>query len=150
MTSYFKSLVALPLALGLAFAPVGVSSQSPLASISGASAAHAEGRPKPVGRSHYYRYRGDHGHYRGHYRGHRRYYRGHRRHNGGAALGAAIIGLGVGAAIASSPRHYERGYAGHPRPWTREWYRYCSARYRSFDARSGTFQPYHGPRQLCR
>ncbi|HDO52517.1 MAG TPA: BA14K family protein, partial [Rhizobiales bacterium] len=29
-------------------------------------------------------------------------------------------------------------------------YNYCSQRYRSFDPRSGTFQPYNGPRRLCR
>lgn len=102
---------------------------------------------------------------RGYY--HDRYY-GHRRYNGGAAVAGALLGLGVGAAIASQPRYYyddgpvyyrERGpvyyreapaYYGGVRPWTPAWYRYCSARYRSFDPRSGTFQPYDGPRQLCR
>ena len=41
-------------------------------------------------------------------------------------------------------------YDDRPAPWTREWYAYCSSKYRSFDPASGTFQPYHGPRQLCR
>ncbi|WP_026380992.1 BA14K family protein [Afifella pfennigii] len=41
-----------------------------------------------------------------------------------------------------------RGYA--PEPWTPEWYVYCKSKYRSFDERSGTFQPYEGPRRLCR
>lgn len=40
-----------------------------------------------------------------------------------------------------------RSYA--PAPWTPAWYNYCSHKYRSFDPRSGTFQPYHGPRRLC-
>jgi hypothetical protein len=41
-------------------------------------------------------------------------------------------------------------YDDRPAPWTREWYAYCTSKYRSFDPPSGTFQPYHGPRQLCR
>lgn len=28
--------------------------------------------------------------------------------------------------------------------------RWCAARYLSYDARTDTFQPYHGPRRLCR
>ncbi|MEO4001321.1 BA14K family protein [Mesorhizobium sp. CAU 1732] len=34
-------------------------------------------------------------------------------------------------------------------PWTREWYRYCGDRYRSFDPRSGTFMGYDGIRHFC-
>ena len=40
-------------------------------------------------------------------------------------------------------------YSYAPAPWSPAWYRYCSQRYRSFDPRSGTFQPYYGPRRLC-
>jgi len=118
----------------------------------------------------YRHYRGGPGYYRGgpryygggpgyyggprYYGGGPRYYR-HRHNNGGAAIAGAILGLGVGAAIASAnqPRYVAPRYAAPaygPRPWTRDWYQYCSARYRSFDPGSGTFQPYNGPRQLCR
>jgi len=41
-------------------------------------------------------------------------------------------------------------YDDRPYPWTPEWYDYCASRYRSFDPASGTFQPYHGRRRLCR
>jgi len=105
--------------------------------------------------------------------------RHHRHHNGGAAA-AAIIGLGAAAIIAGSHRrnyYYNYGYspgyyappprpyyyspppvsyvpapayAYGPAPWTPAWYSYCSQRYRSFDPRSGTFQPFNGPRRLCR
>lgn len=34
-------------------------------------------------------------------------------------------------------------------PWTRDWYRYCSDRYRSFDPQSGTFMGYDGVRRFC-
>lgn len=158
--------------LALSVAPIAVPSNVPVIGISQASAQYyGEGR----------HWRGDRGYYRGdrgYYRGDRGYYRGdrgYRRHhnNGGAALAAGVIGLGLGAAIASanqpryvyrdSPRYvyrdapvYHRAapravYAGgRYEPWSRAWYNYCSARYRSFDGRSGTFQPYNGPRQFCR
>jgi len=52
------------------------------------------------------------------------------------------------------PRRWRRpppAYYGAPRPWTRAWYGYCASKYRSFDPRSGTYQPYGGgPRRLCR
>jgi hypothetical protein len=98
----------------------------------------------------------------------RRHWRHHGHHGGAAA--AAIIGLGLAAALASRPSYgyyygppayayappppryygptYYSSYA--PPPWTPAWYEFCSAKYRSFDPASGTFQPYHGPRQLCR
>lgn len=89
-------------------------------------------------------------HQRGHHRRHYRHYRRHRHGGDAAAAGiiGGIIGLGVGAAIANQPP--PRRVYGHPRPWTDAWYAYCSRKYRSFDPRSGTFQPYHGPRTLCR
>ena len=35
-------------------------------------------------------------------------------------------------------------------PGSRDWIAYCSAKYRSFDPRSGTFVGYDGQRHLCR
>ncbi|MCB1508064.1 MAG: BA14K family protein [Hyphomicrobiaceae bacterium] len=90
-----------------------------------------------------------------------------RRHRGGnddlgAAIVGGIIGLTVGA-ILTAPRQpaYPQGYQGgygrnptviehRPEPFTADWYAYCASRYRSFDPATGTFQPYEGPRQLCR
>ncbi|MCR4269128.1 BA14K family protein [Nitratireductor sp. ZSWI3] len=40
-------------------------------------------------------------------------------------------------------------YRGSLEPWTRDWYRYCSSRYRSFDPNSGTFMGYDGRRHFC-
>lgn len=139
------------LAVALAMAPAAVPSSVPLVGVSLAQAGDHFGR---------------------HYRGHRyyrlgprfhsgRYYRHHRHHNSGAAaIAGAIIGLGIGAAIASSPRYYEpapRYYRVVPRYYrvgpvfrSPAWYDYCAARYRSFDPYTGTFQPYHGPRRICR
>lgn len=94
----------------------------------------------------------------------------HRHHHHGIDAGAAaviggIIGLGLGLSV-GEPAYYHDPYYDYgprplyrvhphrvrfgPRPHTRAWYRYCQARYRSFDARSGTYQPYHGRRRLCR
>ncbi|WP_353644957.1 BA14K family protein [Mesorhizobium sp. WSM2239] len=94
-------------------------------------------------------------------------------------LGLAVGALAVGAANASRPeyrvyddydyprdrRYYPRdrryypvrrervyvdeGYAGALEPWTPEWYRYCEDRYRSFNARTGTFTGYDGRRHFC-
>ncbi|MDO9633063.1 MAG: BA14K family protein, partial [Humidesulfovibrio sp.] len=154
----FRSLAfkTLAVAVALSFAPATAS--LPLSPLVGVSAAKAD--PGWNKRRHYSgnrHYRGGRGYY-----DNRRYY-GNRRYRGSDAGAAAVIGgivgLGLGAAIASQPRYVEPApryyraapvYAGAPRPWTGEWYRYCAARYRSFDANSGTFQPYHGPRQLCR
>ena len=92
----------------------------------------------------YYRgYRhGGHRYYRGH-RGYRDYRPGYRQHNGyWFPLGAFAAGAVIGGALAQpapprragiNPRHYS----------------WCSARYRSYDSYSNTFQPYHGPRQAC-
>lgn len=144
---------ALAVAIALTMLPAALPANVPLVGITAAKADPYWGGPRPYYRGYGGPRRGYYGH-RG-YRGGPRYYRRH--HNsGGAAIAGAIVGLGVGAAIASAaqpryapaPRYAAPAYA--PRPWTREWYRYCSARYRSFDAGSGTFQPYHGPRQLCR
>lgn len=40
-------------------------------------------------------------------------------------------------------------YHGGIEPWTRDWYKYCSDRYRSFDARTGTFTGYDGEQHFC-
>ena len=103
----------------------------------------------------------------------------HRResHSDAWAAGAAglVAGTLIGGAIASQPRYSEPTYIDpepeyyEPRPvyrarpvyrpvvvetygvepWTPEWYRYCSQRYRSFDPDSGTFVGYEGMRHFC-
>lgn len=105
--------------------------------------------------------------------------RWHRHHNGDAALVGGAVGLAtgliVGSAIANQPRYYEEPryidppyepeyeavpvYRAPPRyyapvradiePWTPQWERYCSYRYRSFDPRSGTFVGNDGREHFC-
>jgi hypothetical protein len=47
-------------------------------------------------------------------------------------------------------REYGRvAYSGSIEPWTRGWYAYCSDRYRTFNARTGTFTGYDGQQHFC-
>ncbi|MHA7968520.1 BA14K family protein [Rhizobium sp. CAU 1783] len=103
----------------------------------------------------------------------------YRRHHNDDALAAGAIGLAAGlvtgAVIASQPRTvyvepepepmyvepepvYVDEYPPAPRPvyrsvgvepWTAEWYDYCAARYRSFNARNGTYVGYDGRAHFC-
>lgn len=90
--------------------------------------------------------------------GYRRGGYGYRRHHHGGAVAGAIFGLAAGAIIAgaASQQRYGNSYSSTryngyaPEPWSDEWYAYCASKYRSFDPDSGTFQPYNGPRRLCR
>lgn len=105
--------------------------------------------------------------------------RHHHRDNGDAlAAGIAGLAVGaIVGGVLSQPRYPDRVYIDPPRyhyrtapryhykpapvyrervryygsfePWSREWYRACSARYRSFDPGSGTFMGYDGRRHFC-
>lgn len=95
---------------------------------------------------------------RRYYRGGKRYYGGpryYRRGYGpGAAVAAGAIGLAAGAiagaAIAAPPRGRAVVIDPVPAPYTAEWYRRCSLKYRSFRASDGTFLGYDGIRKICR
>jgi hypothetical protein len=106
-------------------------------------------------------------------------YRNNYHHGGNDALVGGAVGLAtgliVGSAIASAPRYEERRYIDPPyeyedapvyrapppryyrpvpvragvEPWTPQWERYCSYRYRSFDSRSGTFIGNDGRSHFC-
>lgn len=95
-------------------------------------------------------------------------YRHHRknyvyRHDNSDAIALGIIGLGVGAiisgAIANSnarviyrqpPAPRARAVSGRSlEPWTRSWMRYCSNKYRSFNASTGTYRGYDGEDHFC-
>ncbi|MCO6387660.1 BA14K family protein [Aliihoeflea sp. 40Bstr573] len=89
----------------------------------------------------------------------------------GLAAGALIAGSANNRPVYGE-RYYDGGYAPRPvyqrpvrvyeerrpvyveryatfEPWTRDWYRYCSDRYRSFDPDTGTFVGYDGVRRFC-
>jgi hypothetical protein len=102
-----------------------------------------------------------------------------RHNDTGALVAAGILGLAVGAIAAGvvsqpqpvysdryhypRPRHereyfppapgyrdygYDR-YASAYEPWSPEWYRYCSRRYRSFDPSTGTYTLRPGVQRFC-
>ena len=106
--------------------------------------------------------------------GHRKYVRRH--HNNSDIAGAAILGIIggalIGSAIANSnrqPRYVAprpvyrnnqfppapQGYrkvvthSGSLEPWTRGWYQYCDAKYRSFNPEKGTYRGYDGRDHFC-
>lgn len=81
----------------------------------------------------------------------------HHHHGGGdagaAAAAAGIIGLAAGAIIGSTASHHDAPPppppAHSPRPWTGEWYRYCSSKYRSFNPHTGYYHGYDGHQHFC-
>ncbi|WP_163268112.1 BA14K family protein [Chelativorans alearense] len=88
--------------------------------------------------------------HRGRYysRDYRRYrkYRRHRRdrdNDVGALLGGLAAGAILGGLLSQSRRAPVYRYGSDPHV---EW---CLRRYRSYDVRTDTFQPYHGPRRYC-
>ena len=76
--------------------------------------------------------------YRGH-RGYRHYRHGYHHYQGYWFPPAAFVaGSIVGGAIAAEPH---RGGRAHVR--------WCESHYRSYDVRTDSYQPYHGPRRRC-
>jgi hypothetical protein len=88
-------------------------------------------------RHHGFEMRHGHPYYHGH-RGYRHHRRGYREYNGfwfppAAFVLGAIIGGAIGNAPSSGSAHV----------------RWCEQHYRSYDVRTDTYQPYHGPRRRC-
>ncbi len=44
---------------------------------------------------------------------------------------------------------YDDYAGGFEEPWSRDWYRYCANRYRSFNPQSGTYRGYDGRDHFC-
>ena len=83
------------------------------------------------------------GYYNGH-RGHRNKRPGYRRHNG-FWFPPAAFSFGI---IIDQPRRGRSNVRpGYTNPQHVNW---CDRKYRSYDRRSNTFQPYNGPRRECR
>lgn len=93
-----------------------------------------------------------------------------RRHNRNNAIAAGVLGLAAGAIIAGAlsqpqpqpiyrepiynappppPAYYPQPVRATFEPWSREWYNWCSQRYRSFNAQSGTYRGYDGQDHFC-
>tara|TARA_R110002020_G_scaffold136630_30_gene304952 strand:- start:482 stop:961 length:480 start_codon:yes stop_codon:yes gene_type:complete len=84
------------------------------------------------------------GYYNGH-RGYRQQRRGYRRHNGYWFPPAAFaLGAIVGGALNNSSPATRPGYTNP------QHVRWCYNKYRSYRDYDNSFQPYHGPRRVCR
>ncbi|WP_274424401.1 BA14K family protein [Chelativorans sp. YIM 93263] len=95
--------------------------------------------------NHRSRHRG-HNHRGSRHRGYR--HRGHRhrrsrRDNTGALLGGLAAGAILGGLLSNQPSRAAPVYRSDPHV---QW---CMQRYRSYDVRTDTFQPYNGPRRYC-
>jgi len=67
----------------------------------------------------------------------------------GAAIGAGIIGLTLGAIIAGSAEKERNKRDRYDAEYER-WLDYCSRKYRSFDPETGTYRASNGRRYVCR
>ena len=94
------------------------------------------------------------------HRGHDHYHQPPRKKrdkdNAGAAVAAGIIGLAAGAILGSAlSKPQQREYidppvpAGGYEPWSPAWYRYCRAKYRSFNPETGYYLAYSGQYRFC-
>ena len=45
---------------------------------------------------------------------------------------------------------YADNYTGNFEPWSRDWFRYCSNRYRSFNPDTGTYRGFDGLNHFCK
>lgn len=95
------------------------------------------------------------------------------RHRNNDALVGGLIGLTAGLIIMDAVKNQPRPqpvyrpapqvydyppapyhpsqveYGGGIEPWSRDWYRYCSDRYRSFNPETGTYRGYDGRNHFC-
>jgi BA14K-like protein len=82
----------------------------------------------------------------------------------GSAVGAGLLGFGVGAVVGSAltprevyvappppppPVYYAPASYGPP-PWSPDWYGYCGSRYPSFNPHTGYFIAPDGRAYFCR
>jgi hypothetical protein len=67
---------------------------------------------------------------------------------GGMAVGSALDNNGRIPVIRQQPERYEPRPVAL-RPWSSSWYRWCDARYRSFDPRTGTYVGFDGRKRFC-
>lgn len=74
---------------------------------------------------------------------HRGYRYRSRRGNAGAFIGGLAAGAIIGGLLSSQPSRAAPVYRRDAHV------RWCLRRYRSYDVRTDTFQPYNGPRKYC-
>lgn len=149
MKKALSYLVAAAIAVTSFTATPAAVQASPLKSVSGVNQSSVQDIQYLYPKRGYY---GPRRHYGGnrYYGGDRRYYGGrhyrHRRGNGGAVAAAGVVGLAAGV-LAGQALSQPRQVA--PAPAYGDRHAYCYSRYRSYDARSGTYLGYDGRRHYC-
>lgn len=147
-----KRIVSLALAAALGISAVAATASTASAGWRGPYGGwHAGPPPGGWGRGYYGPGRGYYGPRPGYYGGPRYYggYGGGYINPGAAAAAGAIVGLGVGAAIAnSSGGGYEVAPPYGATGW-REHVAWCEGRYRSYNPSSDTFTGYDGRTYRC-
>ncbi|MCY0093902.1 BA14K family protein [Hoeflea ulvae] len=137
-----KSLISASFCVAMMVPASAVPLQNPVTQITGSSDVVQVRHQKRRG---YYRHN-NHSYYNGH-RGYRNHRRGYRRHNGYWFPPAAFaLGAIIGGAM-NNNNYNGNVRPGYTNPQHVSW---CHNKYRSYDQRSNTFQPYHGPRRECR
>jgi len=134
MKRILSACLAFALSLSFTALTAAPATAAPLR-LSAPAVAEAPGDVVQVGHRHgrYHR----HHHHRPHARHH------HRRNHAGPIIGGLVAGAVIGSIIASQPAYRYGNTPSAHIAW-------CHRRYRSYDSRSNTFQPYHGPRRICR
>jgi hypothetical protein len=138
-----------------AFAPAGAApivAQKPAVEITGSSGLvevqYRDRHRRDFRDRHHHKRRGFYRHHkRGYYNGHRgyRHKRHGYRHYNGYWFPPAAFSFGV--IIGGNNRGSVGVRPGYTNPQHVRW---CHNKYRSYDQRTNTFQPYHGPRRECR
>jgi opacity protein-like surface antigen len=153
-SNLMKSIVTASFCLA-AFAPAGAAPmvvQKPAIEITGSSGLvevqYRDRHRRDFRERHHHKRRGFYRHHkRGYYNGHRgyRHKRHGYRHYNGYWFPPAAFSFGV--IIGGNNRGSIGVRPGYTNPQHVRW---CHNKYRSYDQRTNTFQPYHGPRRECR
>jgi hypothetical protein len=153
-SNLMKTIVTASFCLA-AFAPAGAApivAQKPAVEITGSSGLvevqYRDRHRRDFRDRHHHKRRGFYRHHkRGYYNGHRgyRHKRHGYRHYNGYWFPPAAFSFGV--IIGGNNRGSVGVRPGYTNPQHVRW---CHNKYRSYDQRTNTFQPYHGPRRECR
>jgi hypothetical protein len=153
-SNLMKTIVTASFCLA-AFAPAGAApivAQKPAVEITGSSGLvevqYRDRHRRDFRDRHQHKRRGFYRHHkRGYYNGHRgyRHKRHGYRHYNGYWFPPAAFSFGV--IIGGNNRGSVGVRPGYTNPQHVRW---CHNKYRSYDQRTNTFQPYHGPRRECR
>lgn len=153
-STLMKSIVTASFCLA-ALAPAGAAPmvvQKPAVEITGSSGLvevqYRDRHRRDFRERHHHKRRGFYRHHkRGYYNGHRgyRHKRHGYRHYNGYWFPPAAFSFGV--IIGGNNRGSVGVRPGYTNPQHVRW---CHNKYRSYDQRTNTFQPYHGPRRECR